>query len=275
MCSWGGGCVRSVATKSGVTSVQRWQSWAWKVKEESTWRRQDGSSQWGEQNVQICRSRWARPHWRMSRWSVWLGLGRLGGMLKEAWWVGYGTQLLRFKSWLHHFIARYLLGALGSYLWHEGTNLIWFARTWCLACMLSHFSCVWLFATPWTVACQAPLSMGFSRQECWSLVPGDLLNPGIKPASLVSPALAGRCFTTSATWKAQLLGNDCQLLRFMLCYLHVYYMDCFIGSTPLWYWKRHGISLALIKTDLPACCLQPLLNALSSTAKASFSDNNS
>ena len=48
---------------------------------------------------------------------------------------------------------------------------------------------------PWTVACQAPLSMGFSRQEYWSGLPfpspGDLLNPGIKPASLKSPALAG------------------------------------------------------------------------------------
>ena len=49
---------------------------------------------------------------------------------------------------------------------------------------------VQLFGTPWTVACQAPLSMGFSRQECWSGLPipspGDLPNPGIKPGS---PAL--------------------------------------------------------------------------------------
>ena len=48
-------------------------------------------------------------------------------------------------------------------------------------------SCVWLFVTPWTVACQAPLSMGFSRQEYWSGLPfsspGDLPNPGIKPGS--------------------------------------------------------------------------------------------
>ena len=35
-------------------------------------------------------------------------------------------------------------------------------------CVLSHFSCVWLFATPWTVACQGPVSMGFSREEYWS-----------------------------------------------------------------------------------------------------------
>ena len=40
-----------------------------------------------------------------------------------------------------------------------------------LRCVLSHFSCVWLFATLWTVACQAPLSMGFSRQEYWRGLP--------------------------------------------------------------------------------------------------------
>ena len=60
------------------------------------------------------------------------------------------------------------------------------------------------FAAPSTVACQAPLSMGFSRQEYWSGLPfpspGGLPNPGIQPGS---PALAGRLFTTSATGEAQ------------------------------------------------------------------------
>ena len=46
---------------------------------------------------------------------------------------------------------------------------------------------VWLFATPWTVSYQAPPSMGFSRQECWSGLPfpspGDLPDPGIEPRS--------------------------------------------------------------------------------------------
>ena len=73
-------------------------------------------------------------------------------------------------------------------------------------CVLSHFSRVQLFAIPWAVACQAPLSMGFSRQEYWSGLPcpppEDLPNPGIEPTSLMSPALAGGYFTTSATWKA-------------------------------------------------------------------------
>ena len=57
-----------------------------------------------------------------------------------------------------------------------------------------------------TVAHQALLPMGFSRQEYWSglpcLPPGDLPDPEIKPMSLMSPALAGGFFTTSATWEA-------------------------------------------------------------------------
>ena len=68
------------------------------------------------------------------------------------------------------------------------------------ACVIKHFSCIQFFATPWTAARQAPLSVGFSRQEYWSGLPGpspgDLPNSGIKPASLKSPALAGRFFTT-------------------------------------------------------------------------------
>ena len=50
------------------------------------------------------------------------------------------------------------------------------------ACMISHFSCVRLFATLWTVAHQPPLSMGLTRQECWSGLPYP--SPGIKPGLL-------------------------------------------------------------------------------------------
>ena len=64
---------------------------------------------------------------------------------------------------------------------------------------------VQLFAPAWTVAHQAPLCMGFPRQEYWSGLPcpppGDLHDPGIEAASLMSHALAGRFFTTSATWE--------------------------------------------------------------------------
>ena len=77
-----------------------------------------------------------------------------------------------------------------------------------IRCMLSCSSHVWLFVTPWTVVCQAPLSMGFSRQEYWSGLPHpppeDLRDAGMKSTSLLSlifPTLTGRFFTTSATIK--------------------------------------------------------------------------
>ena len=79
--------------------------------------------------------------------------------------------------------------------------------------------------TPWIVALQLPLSMGFSGQEYWSglpcLPPGDLLNPGIKPMSLVSPALADRFFTINATWEAP--GYEYHLLKkhWIKTYIHI------------------------------------------------------
>ena len=71
--------------------------------------------------------------------------------------------------------------------------------------MPSRFSRVRLFVTPWTAAHQAPLSLGFSRHEYCSGLPcpspGDLPDPGIKPTSPVSPALAGGFFTTEPPGK--------------------------------------------------------------------------
>ena len=87
------------------------------------------------------------------------------------------------------------------------------------------------FATLWTVAHQAPRSMGFPRQEYWSglpfPIPGDLPNPGIKPESPASSALAGRFFTTEPpgkpfSWERHLISliikwwHRCLLLRRML-----------------------------------------------------------
>ena len=78
------------------------------------------------------------------------------------------------------------------------------------------FSLVQLFVTPWTVACQAPLSLGFSRQEYWIRLPfpspGNLLDDArMKPGS---PSLAGGFFTTSASWGKK--GNSSQVY-FSLC----------------------------------------------------------
>ena len=107
------------------------------------------------------------------------------------------------------------------------------------ACMLSLFGNLQLFATLWTVAHQASLSVGFSRQEYWSGLPfpppGDLSNPRIETASPESPASARRFFTTKeflprrfflrATWETQVLyyllnERKCQnILTIMPLYL--------------------------------------------------------
>ena len=83
-------------------------------------------------------------------------------------------------------------------------QLLGLSEPWIPVCkkvkLLSH---VRLFVTARTVALQAPLSLGFSRQEYWSGLPcpppGDLPDPGIEPKSLMSPALSGGFFTTSPT----------------------------------------------------------------------------
>ena len=86
--------------------------------------------------------------------------------------------------------------------WQSSPGHLWVKPKLC-ACVLSRFILVRLFATPWAVAHQAPLSMGFSRQEYWSGLPcpppGDLPNPEIKPTS-PSPPLAGGFPTTNTTW---------------------------------------------------------------------------
>ena len=84
-----------------------------------------------------------------------------------------------------------------------------------------------LFATPWTAARQAPLSIGFSRQDYWSGLPfpspGDLSNPGITPLSPASPALAGRFSTTELPGKPQ----NCKIINL-----------CCVKSLSLWKFVR-------------------------------------
>ena len=71
------------------------------------------------------------------------------------------------------------------------------------AIVVQSLSCVQLCVTPWTVAHEAPLSMGFSRQEYWGGLPcpppGDLPDPGIQPTVVIYSPLAGGFFTNSAT----------------------------------------------------------------------------
>ena len=83
-----------------------------------------------------------------------------------------------------------------------GPKLSLLGAYWLLSCSRR----VWLCAALWTVAHQAPLSIGFSRQGHWSGLPcrppGDLPHSGTEPASLTAPTLAGRFFTTGAAWEA-------------------------------------------------------------------------
>ena len=76
-------------------------------------------------------------------------------------------------------------------------------------CVVSHFSCIRLFATLWTIVLQVSLSMRFSRQEYWSGLPcpppGDPPNPGIKPEASRSLALAGGFLSTEPSGKYFLL----------------------------------------------------------------------
>ena len=92
-------------------------------------------------------------------------------------------------------------------------SMSWTRHKWSLssnspAAAAKSVSCVWLCAASLTVAYQAPLSVGFSRQNYCSGLPfpspGDLSDAGTEPVSLMSPALAGRFFSTSATWEAAL-----------------------------------------------------------------------
>ena len=84
-------------------------------------------------------------------------------------------------------------------------NLHDFSSSPICVCVLSHFSFVQLFVTLWIIAHQAPLFMGFFRQEYWSGLscpaPGDLPNLGTEPTSLGALALAGGFFSTSTTCK--------------------------------------------------------------------------
>ena len=97
------------------------------------------------------------------------------------------------------------------YLLVSTNHLPTYLLTYLYLCMLSCFSHVQVFVTLWTIACQAPLFMGFSRQEYWSALPFppplDLPDPGIEPLSPVSSALTSRFFTTEPSGKTLFIGT--------------------------------------------------------------------
>ena len=106
-----------------------------------------------------------------------------------------------------------LRGDLGACPWWGDSHLVQLLTTYHFSqcCVLSRFSGVRLFAVMWAVARQAPLSMGFSRQEYWSGLPfpslGDLPNPGVEPTSPVSPALQADSLPTEPPGKSSHLAG--------------------------------------------------------------------
>ena len=124
-------------------------------------------------------------------------------LLSHQQWTGFLFLYVLPKNC--HLLCFSLLTILTGVRWY--LIVIWFAFPWALVMFVLSPSVLSNYLRPpWTVAHQAPLSMGFSRQEYWSGLPftppRGFLDPGIKPMSLASPALAGKFFTTSATWDA-------------------------------------------------------------------------
>ena len=96
----------------------------------------------------------------------------------------------------------------------------------------------------WLVACQVPLPMGFSRQEYWNGLPcpppGGLPDPGIKPASLMSPALEVGFFTTSTIWEAHIwYESESEVAQSCLTLCDP--MDCCLSGSSV-----HGIFQAIV-----------------------------
>ena len=106
-------------------------------------------------------------------------------------------------------------------------------------CVCCYFCHIRLYVTLWTVAHEAPLSMGFSWQEYWSGLPypppGDCSGLGIKPASFMSLASSGWFFTTSTTWEA-----PCKFIGFKYCMVFCNIKlawNLWKQNTFLWKWK--------------------------------------
>ena len=144
--------------------------------------------------------------------------------------------------------------------------------------MLSHSVVSNSFWPPWTLTHQAPLSMGFSRQEYWSGLPfpsfGDLRHPQIGPKSVTSPELAGGFFTASATWEALHpchVGLTCEILRsvninFMYYALYLYYIRvCVLTKYIFNFYNRTLTENSCTKWPL-APFLMPLLISYSLNA---------
>ena len=156
---------------------------------------------------------------------------------------------------LHFFICISLYQAVFmiplSHLWVFGVNDILN-----IVCVPSH---IWFFATPWTIACYASLSIEFSRQEYWFglpfLTPGDLSQPGIEPMSPMSPALAARFYTTEPPEKPWYTHHTVPNIVALIS----------LGNTyPVIriFWTRAGVLIFLKRKVFFLLTLFPLFNFL-------------
>ena len=143
--------------------------------------------------------------WKASFLHSWLSNCR--EVTSPATWLGWGTRSVTVQGHFH--TKRFIVGHAK---WENPLILRDRVTFSVLECMLSCFSHGWLFVKLWTAAHQAPLSVGFSRQEYWSGLPcsppEDLPNPGIKPTSSMSPLLQQVLYPPSQLG-SPLLGNYC------------------------------------------------------------------
>ena len=158
-----------------------------------------------KKNVWVFRFKWSWSHLRLLAESEFPSYFLLSHRLRKAPWVGCHWHLWAasssafFSPFLFYFLYLPPFPHPSSLPPSLPLPLPYFLCSFLKfnCAVLSCFSRVWLFATLWTIAHQAPPSMGFSSQEHWSGLscpsPGDLPDPGIEP---MSPALAGRFFTT-------------------------------------------------------------------------------
>ena len=125
--------------------------------------------------------------------------------------------------------------------WQQKGNqiLLIYLRGWQPKCRAQLLSCVQLFVIAWTVACLAPLSVGFSRQEYWIELPfsptGDLPDLGIEPTSPVSPALAG------GFCDSQRAGPNCRKAIIIQPRKAISYPDIIQDSWKYLYFQEQGL----------------------------------
>ena len=135
-------------------------------------------------------------------------------------WPGGEKKWHFLLVWFSLYLRQALCSWTGPGVGGHHSQWSWPLPTASLACMLSHFSCVRLCVTLWTLARQVPLSMGLSRQEYWSGLPfpspGDLPGPGME---LRSPKLQADSLPSVPPQKPQIISSDFKIYSYSTLYL--------------------------------------------------------